>query len=109
MAFVSEMKLSNTSAFDTSLAPRTIVGVPYGLMLVDVLLRRHAGVPGDPLRLALLALHWFAVYGTIPLTFLRLMQFTIIGSIFSKQAVWKVRRFIATAVFRGQNLAGNDC
>ena len=54
MGFVPEVMLSNSSAFDTSLTPRTIVGVSSGLMLVNFLLRRHAGIPEDSRLLAIL-------------------------------------------------------
>ena len=54
MGFVPEVMLSNSSAFDTSLTPRTVVGVPSCLMLVDIFLRRHAGIPEDSRLLAIL-------------------------------------------------------
>ena len=100
------MRLSNTSASDTGLAPRTIVGVPSGLMLVDVFLRGHAGISEDSLRLAFLIINRFAVCGTTVLIFMKLMQSIMIGLIFGKQSVWEFRRFFVTAVLCGQNLAG---
>ena len=109
LAFVSEVRLPNASSLDTSFAPRSVVGVSSGFVPVDILLRRHTGVFQDALRLTLVILDWCAVYETILLVLGRLMHCFINVFVFSKQAVWEVRRLIVTAAFRGQNLAANDC
>ena len=48
-----EARLSDTSAFGAGLAPRSVRGVPSGLVLIDLLLRWRTGVPEEPRLLTL--------------------------------------------------------
>ena len=99
------MWFSNTSAFDTGLTPRPVRGVTAGLMLVDVFLRRHAGIREDALWLALFVTGGFAVDEVALFTFIADERSTVY-LIVRKHSVWNIKRLRVTAVFHSQYFAG---